>query len=111
MMRASAAFLLLLAACSHGQSRSTPSAGDVPDLEQAAIDIGVIPDVSQIDPTGLVQRSHEGSPDAMCLGPDGHQTYRFGLVAHYGGESYCSGHGRAKQARDMLVFRFETTSR
>ncbi|HEY9579604.1 MAG TPA: hypothetical protein VIR65_07025 [Rhizorhapis sp.] len=111
MMRASAALLLLLAACSDGQSRSTPSAGDVPDLEQAAIDSGVIPDVSQIDPTGLFQRRHEGGTDAMCLVPDGKQEYRFGLAAHSGGASYCSGRGRAKQAGDMLVLRFDKPSR
>src|SRR3546814_16693515 len=97
-MRASAALLLLLAACSDGQSRSTPSAGDVPDLEQAAIDSGVIPDVSQIDPTGLFQRRPEGGTDAMCLVPDGKEEYRLGQAAHSGGASYCS--GRSAKGRE-----------
>src|SRR3546814_15172146 len=47
----------------------------------------------------------------MCLVPDGKQEYRFGLAAHSGGASYCSGRGRAKQAGDMLVLRFDKPSR
>src|SRR3546814_14749873 len=47
----------------------------------------------------------------MCLVPDGKQDYRFGLAAHSGGASYCSGRGRAKQAGDMLVLRFAKPSR
>jgi hypothetical protein len=110
-MRTSIALLLLLAACSDGQSRSTPPADDVPDLEQAAIDSGAIVDVSRTDPVGLFQRRHEGGTDALCLVPDGEREYRFGAAAYSGGKSRCTGRGRAKQVGRMLVLRFDKPSR
>ncbi|MBK5263744.1 MAG: hypothetical protein JJE34_00715 [Alphaproteobacteria bacterium] len=110
-MRTSIVLLLLLAACSDGQSRSTPPADGVPDLEQAAIDSGAIADVSRIDPVGLFQRHHEGGTDALCLIPDGEREYRFGAAAYSGGKSRCTGRGRAKRIGRMLVMRFDKPSR
>src|SRR3546814_13536505 len=69
MMRASAALLLLLAACSDGQSRSPPSAGYLPDLGQAAIDSGFLPADSPFDPPVLFQRRPTGGPHAICRVP------------------------------------------
>jgi hypothetical protein len=94
-MRAGAALLLLLAACGRA---SAPERNDrPPDLENAAIEAGVIPDPSGADITGLYARD----TDRVCIVPAA-RDFRIGLSVDYGDGQACSGVGRATRAGDRL---------
>lgn len=114
MRRASAALLLLTAACQRGGAADDGAlsrSGPASSLERAAIETGAIPDMSAVSPVGLYQRSHEAGRDALCVIPGTGGQFRFGMEAVFGEEPSCRGQGVARRAGDKLVLSFRGGAR
>ncbi|MBX9813672.1 MAG: hypothetical protein K2X76_03130 [Sphingomonas sp.] len=90
--------LLLLAACS-GPSGAPSEAA--PDLEQAAIRAGLIPDPESTDIAGLYARD----TDRLCIVRAG-GGYRAGAFVDYGDALTCSAAGPVARAGESLSFNF-----
>lgn len=90
--------LLLLAACSdeHRRAASAP-----PDLENAAVRAGLIPDPKSADITGLYARD----TDRLCIVRAG-SGYRAGAYVDYGDDLNCSAEGPVARAGETLSFSF-----
>ena len=112
MRTTSLAAMLLLAACQRAQTPPAPQALEtgIPSsgtrLEQAAIEAGVVADVSRLSPVGLYQRRHEAGRDLLCVAPDAAAEFHFGAEAIFGVEQGCRGQGTARLAGDKLILRF-----
>ena len=103
------ASLLMLAACQRGDAPAAPAPENLSSgvgLERAAIESGVVADIGQISPVGLYVRHHEAGSDALCVMPDGGDSFRFGLQALFGAQEGCFGRGTMRRAGDKLVLRF-----
>jgi hypothetical protein len=115
MRRISPVLLLMLAACQQGAGPGAPAPDNaVPvasGLERAAIETGVIADVSQVSPVGLYQRRQEAGQDSLCVMPGKAGAFRFGAEAVFGADEVCRGRGTARRAGDKLILSFSGGSR
>lgn len=76
-------------------------------LERAAIDAGVVADVSKISPIGLYRHRHEAGRDSLCILPGEQEgSMRFGLEAMFGENTECHGHGTLRRTGDKLILNF-----
>lgn len=75
-------------------------------LERAAIDAGVVADVSKISPVGLYRHRHEAGRDSLCILPDKEGKMRFGLEAVFGENIECRGQGTLRRSGDRLIMNF-----
>jgi hypothetical protein len=73
----------------------------------AAREANLVEDPDSSPPTGLFERRHSSGRDALCIVPAGLGSYRFGLIASFGTELMCQGHGSATQDGDTLNLEFE----
>lgn len=89
-----------------GNAASTPASS----LERAAIDTGIVADVSKTSPVGLFRVKHEAGRDRLCILPDEKGYFRFGMQVSIGEESACTGHGTARRAGEKLIFNFARSS-
>lgn len=97
-MRALAALLLLLTACSRGeQAADTPGAR----LEQAAVARGLVPDTTG----GSLVGSWAGETDRLCIVPAG-EKLKVGALVDYGEGQGCAATGEATRKGDSLRIRF-----
>ncbi|MBA3837036.1 MAG: hypothetical protein H2054_07885 [Sphingomonas sp.] len=96
------ALLLMLAACSSRAEQSEKAGGTPPDLETAAISVGIIPDPKATDIGGLFARD----TDRVCIVPDA-LDYRIGVFVDYGDVQSCSGSGKVTRAGETLQIVFD----
>lgn len=90
--------VLGLAACSRGSGQR---AAAPPDLEQAAVRAGLIPDPKSADITGLYARD----TDRLCIVRAG-GGYRAGASVDYGDDLNCSARGSVARAGEVLSVNF-----
>lgn len=105
--------LFSLAACGlsgegeEGEGNAAPmndpaSGGKLPDLEQAAIDAGVIPDVRNMNLSGAFERSSDLGEDRFCAVGNDEHGYQVGLLAVFGPDSKCEGMGAAERVGENV---------
>ncbi|MET0362022.1 MAG: hypothetical protein ABW048_09765 [Sphingobium sp.] len=106
--RGGIALLLLLAACQRSAAPNAPAPDPTSGsgLERAAIETGVVADVSRVSPVGLYSRRHEAGSDTLCVMPAPGDTLRFGAQAMFGPHEYCRGRGTARRTGDKLILSF-----
>jgi len=75
-------------------------------LERAAMDAGVVTDISKISPVGLYRHRHEAGRDSLCILPGEEGRLRFGLEAVFGENIECHGQGTARRSGDKLILNF-----
>ncbi|HWV11988.1 MAG TPA: hypothetical protein VN110_01710 [Sphingobium sp.] len=80
-------------------------------LERAAIESGVIADLSKSSPVGFYRRRHEAGSDSLCIIPAKSGAFRFGAEAVFGEDQSCRGQGSARRAGDKLIFSFDRGDR
>jgi hypothetical protein len=95
-MRAAAALLLLLGACSGGQP-AAPKTEEPQDLESAAIERGLVRDPKDSEIAGLYGRD----TDRLCI-LRADNAYRAGAFVDYGDGITCSGSGTATRAGETI---------
>jgi len=93
-MRYAAALLLLLAACS---SKPPENVAQPQDLEQAAIDRGMVRDPRDTEIAGLYARD----TDRVCI-VHSDSGYRIGAYVDYGDRITCSGSGAVTRVGETL---------
>lgn len=76
-------------------------------IELAAREANLVEDPDSSPPTGLFERRHSSGRDAMCVVPAGLGSFRFGLIASFGTELMCQGHGELTQDGDRLSLDFD----
>jgi hypothetical protein len=99
--------LACLSACGAGRNpvdAITGGAGS--DLEQAAIDNGVVVDAQTSDPVGLYNREHTSGSDGFCL-VQSDSGYDFAAVVSFGQDLFCQGAGSARRSGAALSLRFD----
>lgn len=98
MKRIALAALMLLAACSRGNTPvENKSAKAATGLEAAAIQAGVIPDPNDTDITGLYARD----TDRVCIVPAAN-AYRIGVYVAYDERENCGGSGTATRVGEHV---------
>lgn len=114
----SAAFLL--AACqapeTNNDSGSGPGASasesntaqPISELEQAAIDAGVIPDVRTVSLSGAFERKSDLGEDRFCAVGSDENGYQIGLLAVFGPGSKCEGVGKARRDGEAVRITLDT---
>ncbi len=95
-MRWPLALLPLLAACSAEQGGGNETLAP-PDLEDAAIERGLVRDPADTDVTGLYSRD----TDRVCVIRQGN-GYRIGAFVDYGDRVSCTGKGTAARSGETL---------
>jgi hypothetical protein len=103
--------LLLLAACQQGAGPAASGGASGSGLERAAIESGVVTDISGVSPVGLYSRRHEAGADSLCVMPGKDGGFRFGAQAMFGADERCTGKGTAKRAGDKLILSFSGRDR
>jgi len=101
---------LILASCDGRDAGSNPDSAtnnaSLSGLEQAALDSGVIANVSEISPTGLYRKRHEAGRDSLCIVTNKDKKLDFALEASFGEGINCRGHGTLRAAGDRLIMNF-----
>lgn len=97
---------LMLVSCRQRESAETPIDASNP-IEMAAREANLVEDPDSSPATGLYERRHSSGRDALCIVPAGLGGYRFGLIASFGTELKCQGHGSATQSGDQLTLDFD----
>ena len=89
--------LLMLAGCERVDSESDqePAQQSSSSLERAAIDAGVIPDISKVTLSGAFERRSDLGTDRFCAVGNDQNGYQVGMIAVFGPESKCEGLGEA----------------
>lgn len=108
-MRAAASLglcMVLLWGCREQEERASPIDAANP-IEMAAREANLVEDPNSSPPTGLFERRHTSGRDAICIVPAGLGGYRFGLIASFGTELKCQGHGELTQDGDRLNLEFD----
>ena len=88
---------LVLAGCGQGQSSPEKPDAELPALEQAAIDAGVIPDVRNVTLSGAFERRSDLGTDRFCAVGNDENGYQVGMIAMFGPATKCEGMGEAER--------------
>ncbi|WP_321324566.1 hypothetical protein [uncultured Parasphingorhabdus sp.] len=88
---------LLLAGCGQQQPEEKKNVAELPPLEQAAIDAGVIPDVRNVTLSGAFERRSDLGTDRFCAVGNDENGYQIGMIAVFGPETKCEGLGEAER--------------
>jgi hypothetical protein len=98
----------LLTSCRGGESSGgLLGGGSGSELEEAAIERGVIVDAESSDPTGLYERNHTSGSDGFCLTPGDGSDFRFAATISFGTDLFCEGQGMAERDGSKLRLSFE----
>lgn len=91
-----AAALTLLAACDSGPApASDPAPTPSGDLEEAALEAGLVVDPDSLDLEGAFERHSDLGTDRFCAVRTGDRRYAVGMRAVFGADSACQGRGTA----------------
>lgn len=86
---------LLLAACSGTAEDNSQETQSSEDLDQAAIDAGILTDPDNIKLEGRFETRNDIGTDKFCAIKSGDNDYHVGILAVFGADSYCEGRGEA----------------
>ncbi len=105
---AAMAAMAALAGCDRGD----PAGGLIgngagSELEEAAIERGVVVDAESSDPVGLYERIHTSGSDGFCLIPGGGDQLSFGVTVSFGTDLFCEGRGKATRDGAKLALTFD----
>jgi hypothetical protein len=88
--------LLALVACGEGGQLPSVGGGDSGDeLDQQAIEKGLLPDPDNLSFTGRFETRSELGTDKFCATGNGGRNHDIGFLAVFGPESKCEGQGTA----------------
>ncbi len=103
-----AAAFLLLAGCDRGDpAGGLLGSGAGSELEEAAIERGVVVDAESSDPVGLYERSHTSGSDGFCLIPESGAQFAFGVTVSFGTDLFCEGRGTTTRDGAKLALTFD----
>lgn len=94
---AAIAVLIWLAGCGQQQPEAEENVTQLPPLEQAAIDAGVIPDIRNVTLSGAFERRSDLGTDRFCAVGNDENGYQIGMIAVFGPETKCEGLGEAER--------------
>ncbi|MEH6789493.1 hypothetical protein [Parasphingorhabdus sp.] len=98
MIRSMALLLALpLAGCGEDRQNPDQSTKELPPLEQAAVDAGVIPDVRKVTLSGAFERRSDLGTDRFCAVGNDENGYQIGIIAVFGPGTQCEGLGEAER--------------
>jgi hypothetical protein len=96
-------FVFIVSACD-GQSislGSSDSAGQA--LNEKAIEVGAIPDPSDVKLAGRFETRSELGTDKFCAVGEGGSQHKIGVLAVFGPESKCEGQGSARVKGEVIT--------
>ncbi|ATW05125.1 hypothetical protein C8024_01685 [Sphingopyxis sp. BSNA05] len=93
---------ILLAGCGQQQPKAEQADTELPPLEQAAIDAGVIPDVRNVTLSGAFERRSDLGTDRFCAVGNDENGYQIGMIAVFGPETKCEGLGEAEREGETV---------
>ena len=86
---------MLLAGCDQLGEEAASEPQEKSSLEKAAIEAGVIPDISKVTLSGAFERQSDLGTDRFCAVGNDENGYQVGMIAVFGPESKCEGLGEA----------------
>lgn len=86
---------LITSACSEDINYNAEETESSNNLDQAAIDAGILPDTDNIKLQGHFETRNDIGTDKFCAISDGINRYKIGVLAVFGSESNCEGRGSA----------------
>lgn len=86
---------LLLAACNGTLEDNSQETQSSEDLDQAAINAGILTDPDNIKLEGRFETRNDIGTDKFCAIKNGDNDYRVGILAVFGADSFCEGRGEA----------------
>ncbi len=94
--------VLILAGCDAGGSVPFTGGSSGDELDQLAIDKGLLPDPTARTFEGRFETRSDLGTDKFCAVADRDSEYRIGFLSVYGPESKCEGQGTARQDGDKV---------
>lgn len=87
---------VILAACSYVIEDNSQETQSSEDLDQAAIDAGILTNPDNIKLEGHFETRNDIGTDKFCAIKTGNEEYSIGILAVFGADSYCEGRGEAR---------------
>lgn len=87
---------LLLTGCSDSKPANERKTESSADLDQAAIDAGILPDPNNIKLEGRFETRNDIGTDKFCAIKTGDNSFNIGILAVFGEDSHCEGRGSAR---------------
>jgi len=86
-----------------GQGGGAQSGAPQSDLERAAIEAGVIPDISKVSLAGAFERQSDLGVDRFCAVGNDDRGYQIGILAVFGPQSKCEAIGSAQRNGEAIT--------
>lgn len=87
---------LLASGCEGQEPQAAAPTPQASALEAAAVEAGLIPDISRLDLAGSFERSSDLGTDKFCAVGTRENGYQIGVLAVFGPDSKCEGQGEAQ---------------
>ena len=90
---------------------SSEQSAEPSSLEKAAIEAGVIPDISTVTLSGAFERQSDLGTDRFCAVGNDENGYQIGMIAVFGPESKCEGLGEATRTGESIQINLTSEQR
>lgn len=90
-----ASFILLISACDSSSEDNSHETQSSEDLDQAAINAGILTDPDNIKLEGRFETRNDIGTDKFCAIKTNDEDYNIGILAIFGADSFCEGRGIA----------------
>ena len=97
-----ATLLLFLCACDQVTPSEEKAPVEQPSLEQAAIEMGVIPDAKTVSLAGAFERESDLGTDRFCAVGSDETGFQVGMIAVFGPDSKCEALGEADRTGESV---------
>lgn len=92
-----------MSACSDDKQNNELETESSADLDQAAINAGILPDPDNIILEGRFETRSDIGTDKFCAIKKGDNDYNIGILAIFGADSFCEGQGSASLKGEKVI--------